>query len=57
MYMEAPDENAKPLPVSTIMKTTLLVAVAGTIELGVFPSYYETKHEQTSTWLALLAGH
>ncbi len=57
MYMEPPDENAKALPVSMIMKTTLFVAVAGTIILGVFPNFYETIHEQTSTWLALLGAN
>lgn len=56
MYMEPPDENAQPLPVSIIMKTTLFVAVAGTIILGVVPNFYETIHEQTSTWLTILAG-
>ncbi|MFQ5607301.1 MAG: NADH-quinone oxidoreductase subunit N [Candidatus Zixiibacteriota bacterium] len=55
MYIEAPSESAERLPVSVIMKSTLLVAVVGVVLLGIAPAFYEAIHEQTSTWLTLIA--
>lgn len=40
MYIEAPDANAQRLPVSPIMKVTLLVATLGVVFLGVIPFFY-----------------
>ena len=54
MYIEAPYENAKTLPVSGTMAVTVAILTVAITLLGVIPVVYEIIHKDTLQWVAAL---
>ena len=54
MYIEAPAEGQKCLPISRTLSTAIVLLSVGTVLLGIVPFVYETIHAETITWIASL---
>ena len=50
MYIEPVDENARSLPVTRTLASTIAVLNLAVIFLGIVPIFYETIYAQTSSW-------
>jgi NADH-quinone oxidoreductase subunit N len=51
MYIEPPYENAKKLPITNLMAATIFSLTIAVVLLGIIPSFYETIHRDTNSWL------
>ena len=54
MYIDPPAAGAQPLKVTPALAIAILVAVTGSVVLGVVPTFYEMIHSGTATWLGCL---
>jgi NADH-quinone oxidoreductase subunit N len=50
MYIEPADENARRLPITRMLASTILVLNLAVIFLGIIPVFYECIYAQTSLW-------
>ena len=53
MYIEPVPAGAQPLKVTPALAIAILVAVTGSVVLGVVPTFYEMIHSGTATWLVV----
>jgi len=51
MYIEPPFADARKLPISPLLASTVIVTAVATIVLGILPTFYELIHTQTIGWL------
>ncbi len=56
MYIEAPADGARPLPVPATLATTVAALTAGVVLLGIVPVFYQAIHVDTIGWIASLVG-
>jgi NADH-quinone oxidoreductase subunit N len=50
MYIEPADENARRLPISRMLASTILVLNLAVIFMGIIPVFYESIYAQTGSW-------
>jgi NADH-quinone oxidoreductase subunit N len=51
MYIEPVYDRARPLPVTRVMASTIVVLSAAVVLLGIVPMLYENIHRDTNSWL------
>lgn len=56
MYIEPVYENARPLPITKVLASTIAALSLAVVLLGIVPSFYENIHHNTVSWLKQEAG-